>query len=78
MESSGRETGNSSEEEIFTIDKKGIGNSGDTEIWTSMKQKMGTLVEKGTCTSHETVKLRNGGREIWKNMERWCTRTLTN
>jgi hypothetical protein len=33
MGSSGRETGKSSETEIWTSDEKGIGKSGDTETW---------------------------------------------
>ena len=50
MGTGGRETGNSSEREIPTTDKKGIENSGET----------------GRCTSEETVELRNGGRQIWE------------
>ena len=46
MGSGGRETGNSSEREILTIDKKGIGNMVTQKYGTVMKQKFGTKVKQ--------------------------------
>ena len=42
---------------------------GDTEIRTSDEIEIWNNGRAGMCTSHETVKMRNGGREIWKSGE---------